>query len=404
MNILFYNHSGFNPKKGGTERVVDTLSENFSKDGHSIYYATIHNETKYKSPYPYLVLDEYKFSSLNSIRIRLLSDFIIRNKIDIIVDNFHHNKLKYLKMIAAVKKKTGVKVVALYHTSPKGHECLWSRMGDNSSLGISEKKRFKEFLMTKAQIARRERTKTKKALRYRLNHYDKIILLSERFFPEAIDLTGEKNANKYAAIPNPVGSLANLPRKQDKCNELLWVGRMAGLKRPEKALQIWTSLQDQFPQWCVNFLGEGELYEAMKKLSDSIAQRCHFLGHQNPEPYYQKAKILLLTSDFEGLPLVLIEAQRHGVIPIAFDNFASLQDIIQNGVTGITIPTNDMVRYSQELSNLMKDEKRLATMSENARQHSQKFAIENVLPMWYELFSSLGLSTNSNNDYHHEHR
>lgn len=398
MNILFYNHSGFNPKKGGTERVVDTLSEYFSKDGHSIFYATVHNETKYKAPYPYLVLDEHKFSSLNSVRIRLLCDFVLRNKIDIIIDNFHHNKLKYLKMIAAVKEKTGVKVVTLYHTSPQGHECLWSRMGDNSTLGISEKKRFKEFVMTKAQIARRERAKTKKALRYRLNHYDKIILLSERFFSEAIAMTGEKNSHKYAAIPNPVGSLANMPRKQDKCNELLWVGRMTGLKRPEKALQIWTCLQDQFPEWCINFLGGGELYEAIKKLSESLAQRCHFLGFQNPEPYYQKAKILLLTSDFEGLPLVLIEAQRHGVIPIAFENFASLQDIIQNGVTGTTVPTNDMDSYSQELSNLMKDEKRLATMAESARQHSKKFAIENILPMWYELFTSLGLSHTSNND------
>lgn len=54
-----YNHSGFNPQKGGTERVVDTLSEYFSKDGHSIFYATAHNETKYKAPYPYLVLDEH---------------------------------------------------------------------------------------------------------------------------------------------------------------------------------------------------------------------------------------------------------------------------------------------------------------------------------------------------------
>lgn len=398
MNILFFLPSGFDPKKGGTEKVVDTLSKYFSRDGNSIFYVGIHSETDYEPPYPYLILDKYRLSSFNSVRIRVLESFVRNNKIDIIIDNYHHNKLKYIKMIAAVKKTTGVKVITLYHTSPKGHEFLWSRMGDNNTFSLPRKKRLKELVLTRNQIVNMERVKTMKALKYRIVHYDKIVLLSKRFFPEAIAMTGEETIHKYAAIPNPVGSLDEVPSKKEKHNELLWVGRMTYLKRPEKALKIWTDIQDQFPDWSINFLGDGELYEAMKQKSDSFAKRCHLLGFQDPTPYYQRSKIILLTSDFEGFVLVLVEAQRFGVVPISFENFASLPDIIQNGETGITIPTNNMAAYTAELSSLMMDEERIARISENAFLHSLHFAVENVVPLWYELFRSLGLSPKSLND------
>lgn len=397
MNILFFLPSGFDPKKGGTEMVVDTLSEVFQKDGNSIFYAGIHSETKYESPYPNIILDEHKFSSLNSIRVQLLIDFVKRNRIDVIVDNYHHNKLKYLKMIGGVKRATGVKVITLYHTSPKGHELLWKRMGDNWDFSIPRKKRFKEFLLSKNQIINFERIKTKKALVYRLKHYDRIVLLSKHFLSEAMSITGEYNFHKYTAISNTVGSLERIPAPKEKCNELLWVGRMTDIKRPEKALKIWIDIQDQFPEWSINFLGDGELYETLKQLSESFAKRCQFLGFQNPDPFYQRAKIFLLTSDFEGFGLVLVEAQRHGVVPMSFENFASLQDIIQNGKTGITIPTNDISTYKKELSELMKDERRISSLSDNARKHSLEFTVENIIPLWYDLFEAIGISPNRNN-------
>lgn len=391
MNILFFYPSGFEPKYGGTEKVMDTLSRYFTRDGHSIFYAAIHRATDYHPPYPYLVLDDHKFSTFSSVRVKLLADFVRDNKIDLIIDNYHHNKLKYLKMISNVKKTTGVKVITLYHTAPTGHELRWIRMSEKCSINVPRKKRLKERLIGKNKIAKLEHFQTAKSLRFRLDHFDKVVLLSKQFIPEAIALSGERNAEKYTAIPNTIGTIDSLPTLGEKKNQLLWVGRMAPLKRPEKALKIWIDIQDKFPDWEIIFLGNAEMYEALKATAEKIAKRCHFLGFQKPDTYYHDAKIFLMTSDFEGLPLVLVEAQRYGVVPIAFDNFASVRDIIIEGKTGFLVPTNDINTYKEKLCALMSDCQRTKEMSENAQQHSLNFAEENVIPQWYRLFESLGL-------------
>lgn len=392
MNILFFYPTGFDPQCGGTEKVMETLSNCFARDGHCVFYASIHKATDYIAPFPHLVLDNAKWSALNSVRINLLSSFVREHNIDIIIDNYHHNKLKYLKMIASVKKQTGVKVVTLYHTAPTGHELRWTRIKEDEWLRTPRKKRLKECILGRKLIAKLEHKQTSKALQLRLKHFDKLVLLSKYFIPEAMELSGISSSDKYAAIPNPVGSLKDTTQSETKMDELLWVGRMASLKRPEKALKVWLEIQDAFPDWEINFVGDGEMYGALQEISSQLGKRCHLLGYQNSTPYYETAKIFLMTSDFEGFPLVLVESQRHGVVPIAFNNFASIKDIIVEGKTGIIVPTNDLVTYKQQLTELMRNEEKLKDLSEKARQHSNLFTKENIIPMWYDLFNSLGLS------------
>ena len=60
-----------------------------------------------------------------------------------------------------------------------------------------------------------------------------------------------------------------------------------------------------------------------------------------------------MTSGFEGWPMVLMEAMPMGVVPIAFNSFESLQDIISHKENGIIIPNNDMDKYVAGLKWLM---------------------------------------------------
>lgn len=50
----------------------------------------------------------------------------------------------------------------------------------------------------------------------------------------------------------------------------------------------------------------------------------------------------MMTSIWEGLPMTLIEAMHYGCVPIAFDSFAALYDLIDNGNNGFIIPNNDI--------------------------------------------------------------
>lgn len=62
-----------------------------------------------------------------------------------------------------------------------------------------------------------------------------------------------------------------------------------------------------------------------------------FRGLQVPEEYYRQASIFMMTSKSEGWGLTLTEAQQYGCVPIAFDTYASLHEIITDRFNGFII-------------------------------------------------------------------
>ena len=92
-------------------------------------------------------------------------------------------------------------------------------------------------------------------------------------------------------------------------------------------------------------------------------KKVHFYGNKNPIEYYKRAKILCMTSAYEGFPLVLAEAQTFGTIPIAFNSFASITDIIKDGDNGLLIEPFNISKYASILSELMENEEKIYSIS-----------------------------------------
>ena len=96
------------------------------------------------------------------------------------------------------------------------------------------------------------------------------------------------------------------------------------------------------------------------------------------------------TAEYEGLPLALLEAQAYGVVPIAFDSYASLRDVVTNGVDGIVIDEfGDTETFSHQLVLLMKDEKKIKELSENCLKTSSRFSSEVVGEKWLKILKDL---------------
>ena len=82
---------------------------------------------------------------------------------------------------------------------------------------------------------------------------------------------------------------------------------------------------EQFPDWKLNIIGNGPDLDYLKKRANKMnLERIFFVGHQDPEPYYKRAKIFCMTSSYEGVPLVISEAQNYNVFPILFNSFATI--------------------------------------------------------------------------------
>lgn len=220
---------------------------------------------------------------------------------------------------------------------------------------------------------------------------DRMVVLSQGIIDQYLAI-GNGNANQFSVIPNPtVFPLSQeVPVKQ---KEVLIVARLDDWhKRIFDALRIWRQLQMDaaYQDWILRIMGDGIDLPFYKR----YVQRKHipnvfFEGHQAPQKYYQRASLFMMTSACEGFPMTLLEAEQFGCIPVAFNNFASAQDIICDGKNGFLISNNDVGLYIQKLQQLMSDKSLRESMSRQCVDMSECFTIENIAKQWNQLFLSL---------------
>ena len=96
-----------------------------------------------------------------------------------------------------------------------------------------------------------------------------------------------------------------------------------------------------------------------------------------------------MTSGWEGLPMALLEAQQYGCVPIAYESFSALPDIIENGKTGFRIPAFNEQDFIEKLTYLMTHEGERERMAENCIQHANKFQVSDIVNRWLSIFSDL---------------
>ncbi|RGN76255.1 glycosyltransferase [Segatella copri] len=75
-----------------------------------------------------------------------------------------------------------------------------------------------------------------------------------------------------------------------------------------------------------------------------------FEGFQSPIEYYKRASIICMTSSFEGFPMVLVEAMQFGCVPIAFDSFEAIRDVIIPEKTGELVKPFKIKDFVNKLS------------------------------------------------------
>jgi glycosyltransferase involved in cell wall biosynthesis len=96
-----------------------------------------------------------------------------------------------------------------------------------------------------------------------------------------------------------------------------------------------------------------------------------------------------MTSLFEGFGLVLVEAMHYGVVPMAFNSYANVSDIIEDGKSGYLISPFDINAYAERLAWLMIHEDERQSMSLTAKQKSEEFSMDRIGGKWDKLIDDL---------------
>ena len=166
--------------------------------------------------------------------------------------------------------------------------------------------------------------------------------------------------SKITVIPNPSFNFVNnkINSNIDNLNnkEILFVGRITEAKGIHYLLQIFQLAQNKIPDLHLTIVGAGELLPEIKnKVSElGLCDSISFEGYQtNLTPYYEKAKLTVLTSIVEGFPNVLIESISYGTPVISFDCPSGPRDIIIPEVNGILVEHLNVEDFAKAIIDVM---------------------------------------------------
>ena len=388
MNILFVYTSQILSEKGGVQRVTKVLSNFFETRDLNTFFLSQHKTSNNDSKHFFLPNKKAVNSKEN---LKYISSLVLNYKIDIIINQSALGGVMS-RLCFEAKKKSKVKILSVIHNS---------LLGNVESFNSSNKKIFNiipvSFLPFINSILLKNILLQLYIYKYR-NKYnklykrsDKIILLSKSYFPQFKLFVKNSTEEKVLSIYNPCSFNKNMS-DTIKENELLFVGRInITQKRVDILLKIWKELFERFPDWKLNIVGDGpDLDYLMKRVIKMNLDRVFFVGYQNPEPYYKRAKIFCMTSSYEGLPLVISEAQNYNVFPILFNSFASANDIIKNNVNGILIKPFDYKSYIENLENLMLNyEKKSKKFNLELQKNVDRFSIDTIGTQWLHLFKKI---------------
>lgn len=221
------------------------------------------------------------------------------------------------------------------------------------------------------------------------NNFDVVIAQSKFMKVDLVDNFG-LDSKKIKVIYNPVDINfihSNItPNKKlfnNKNLNLLAVGSLEYQKGFDILINASKFIKCDFN---IIILGRGSLYESLVSLRNKLGLKNNikFIGNvENPFIYMNEADFLVLSSRFEGLPNVVLEANACGTPVIAFDCPGGTSEIIKDGLNGILIKKLDSNALAQTINTFSQYKFINKEIISNTR---EKHSIEKIIPIITSLF------------------
>lgn len=344
-------------QRDGAEKVVSLLSQQFDKVGHQVDVIVFDGE---KTEYPYAgqLIDLKLPSQKNGVFLRKIVTLLRR----MLALRRRYQQQQYDRIIAVMESAAFPSILTGFRTVVSNH-C-------NPAIYFT---RF-EWLLARLLYPRAHNVvmvakQSEACLRQRLK------LRNLRCIYNPLDF----NALQQLAQEVPAVAMQG--------DYIIAVARLEAQKRLDRLLHAYarSALQDSLS---LLILGEGSLRSQLQQQVDDLqlSDKVLLPGNvANPYPNIKAARFLVLSSDHEGFPMVLIEALALGKPVISTDCATGPNEIIQPGVNGSLVPVGDVAALAAAMDELHSDSQQYRQFCQQAKQSVAHLAVEQVAEQWLEL-------------------
>ncbi|EMC2742563.1 glycosyltransferase family 4 protein [Providencia rettgeri] len=341
---------------GGTERVTSDICNKLVNIGYDIGIISLYNgnksyfdldkKIKLLSLYPEKISFSKKFPAV----IYKLRKYLKKNNVDILVN------------VDSILTLYSIPATTLLDVS----NICWEHFNFNIDLGL----------------------KKRKYARYLASIYcQKIITLTERD-----KYLWEENSYarcKVHVIPNP-SPFVNIPIElnQPSSKIVISVGRLTNQKGFDLLLKAWKKVLEKRTDWTLKIIGSGHDENYLKSLAEKLNVDSHIIWvkhSNNIIEQYKSSALYVMSSRFEGLPMVLLEAASMGVPTVSFDCDTGPREIITNK-TGWLCENGNINALASTLihaMNILDDQNMYNSYRASSKKNiDENFSIDTIIDKW----------------------
>jgi glycosyltransferase involved in cell wall biosynthesis len=348
---------------GGTARYITQLANELPKHGIETFVATGFVQGSEVEDPSAQSIDLIRIPSMGR-SIRLIKDHLARKQLDKIIaevkpDIIHTHTFKAGYVIRM--KKQPVPVIHTFH----GHLLDDPEFSGFKSKVIIEVERM--LAKKSAKLVTVGRRVADELLEQRIGHRTQFVNIPPGVV--AVDVTAKTQA------------LKNLNLQDNGTPIVGWIARMTGVKNPMRALEV----ADALPDTQFVMAGGGDL---LKKVNAAAPSNVTVIGWADAADLFGASDIILSTSENEGMPVALIEAQLAGK-PVVATDVGSVSEVILNHETGI-ITNKNAGSFASAVESLILDKTTREEMGRLATARAQAlFSVDRMVNAHIELYKSI---------------
>lgn len=195
--------------------------------------------------------------------------------------------------------------------------------------------------------------------------------------------------NRLFVIPNSLSFECDIT-SNCTAKRIIAVGRLTKQKGFDLLLDSAVLMKERIPDWHLDIFGDGEDKDALLEKIVRLKLQT-FVSIKSPtkniELEYIASSLFVMSSRWEGLPMVLLEAQHCGIPAVSFDCQTGPSEVIVHGETGFIVPLGDVTALAEKTIELALNEEMRISFGKKAKENSKRFSTEDIEKKWDELLN-----------------